>query len=103
MSPIRILILLSIFYVLAGTCNIIFVKYIVSQTSLGQKFSHGWFINLIMFIGESMGIPVFYILFNKKEKSDNLKTENSEENKDEKEENKVDNEENKVEKKKSLK
>ena len=97
MSPVKILILLSVFYVLAGACNTIFIKHIVYQTSLGLKFSHGWFLNLIMFIGESTGIPVFYILFYKKEKSDNLKTENSNENKDEKEEKKDVKEENKIE------
>ena len=98
MSPVKILILLSVFYVLAGACNTIFIKHIVHQTSLNLKFSHGWFLNLIMFIGESTGIPVFYILFYKKEKSDNLKTENSNENKDEKEEKKNEKEENKIEK-----
>ena len=80
MSPVTILILLSVFYVLAGACNAGFNKYIVSQIAIGRKFSHSWFLNLIMFIGESMGIPVFYILFNKKgktEKSENTDTENT--------------------------
>ena len=62
-----ILILLSVFYVLAGASNAGFNKYIVSQKAFGRKFSHSWFLNLIMFIGESMGIPVYYILFKKKE------------------------------------
>ena len=73
MEPKIILILLSVFYVIAGACNAIFIKNIVSQESLGLPFSHGWFLNLIMFIGESMGIPVYYILFYKKEKEENLK------------------------------
>ena len=77
MSPVTILIMLSVFYVIAGACNAGFCKYIVSQISLGLKFSHGWFLNLVMFIGESMGIPVFYLFFNKKEKE----KEKSEENK----------------------
>ena len=68
MSDFTILILLSIFYVLAGACNAGFNKYIVSQKAYDLKFSHGWFLNLVMFIGESMGIPVYYILFYKKEK-----------------------------------
>ena len=76
MSPVTILILLSVFYVLAGACNAGFNKYIVSQIAIGRKFSHSWFLNLIMFIGESMGIPVFYILFNKKGKTE--KSENTE-------------------------
>ena len=67
MTPIMILILLSVFYVLAGASNAGFNKYIVSQKAFGRKFSHSWFLNLIMFIGESMGIPVYYILFKKKE------------------------------------
>ena len=66
MNDFAILIILSIFYVLAGACNAGFNKYIVSQETLGLKFSHGWFLNLVMFIGESMGIPVFYLFFNKK-------------------------------------
>ena len=66
MNDFTILIILSIFYVLAGACNAGFNKYIVSQESLGLKFSHGWFLNLVMFVGESMGIPVFYLFFNKK-------------------------------------
>ena len=66
MSPITILILLSVFYVLAGACNAGFNKYIVSQKSIDRKFSHSWFLNLVMFIGESMGIPVYYLLFHKK-------------------------------------
>ena len=75
MSPITVLILLSVFYVLAGACNAGFNKYIVSQKAFGRKFSHGWFLNLVMFVGESMGIPVYYVLFkkkeNKKEKEEN--------------------------------
>ena len=67
MTPIMILILLSVFYVLAGASNAGFNKYIVSQKAFGRKFSHSWFLNLIMFIGESIGIPVYYILFKKKE------------------------------------
>ena len=66
MSPFTILILLSIFYVLAGACNAGFNKYIVSQIAIGRKFSHSWFLNLVMFIGESMGIPVYYLFFKKK-------------------------------------
>ena len=66
MNDFAILIILSIFYVLAGACNAGFNKYIVSQETLGLKFSHGWFLNLVMFVGESMGIPVFYLFFNKK-------------------------------------
>ena len=66
MNDFTILIILSIFYVLAGACNAGFNKYIVSQIAIGRKFSHSWFLNLIMFIGESMGIPVFYILFNRR-------------------------------------
>ena len=66
MNDFTILIFLSVFYVLAGACNAGFNKYIVSQETLGLKFSHGWFLNLVMFIGESMGIPVFYLFFNKK-------------------------------------
>ena len=83
MSPIAILVVLSIFYVLAGACNAGFNKYIVSQKSLELKFSHGWFLNLVMFIGESMGIPVFYLFFNKKgkkEKSEENERENEGEN-----------------------
>ena len=68
MQDFTILILLSIFYVLAGACNAGFNKYIVSQEAYSLKFSHGWFLNLVMFIGESMGIPVFYLFFYKKEK-----------------------------------
>jgi hypothetical protein len=75
MSPFIILVLLSVFYVLAGACNAGFNKYIVSQVSLGLKFSHSWFLNLVMFIGESMGIPVFYLFFNKKEESENKEEE----------------------------
>ena len=75
MSPITILILLSVFYVLAGACNAGFNKYIVSQKSIDRKFSHSWFLNLVMFIGESMGIPVYYLLFHKKEKSEEEKNE----------------------------
>ena len=66
MNDFTILIILSIFYVLAGACNAGFNKYIVSQEALGLKFSHGWFLNLVMFVGESMGIPGFYLFFNKK-------------------------------------
>lgn len=66
MNDFTILIILSVFYVLAGACNAGFNKYIVSQETLGLKFSHGWFLNLVMFVGESMGIPVFYLFFNKK-------------------------------------
>ena len=66
MNNFTILIILSVFYVLAGACNAGFNKYIVSQETLGLKFSHGWFLNLVMFVGESMGIPVFYLFFNKK-------------------------------------
>jgi drug/metabolite transporter (DMT)-like permease len=71
MSPILVLVLLSIFYILAGACNVGFNKYIVSQKAFGKKFSHSWFLNLVMFIGESMGIPVYYILFRKKDKEKN--------------------------------
>ena len=78
MSPVAILIILSIFYVLAGASNAGFSKYIVSQVSLGRKFSHSWFLNLVMFIGESMGIPVFYLFFRKKEKSEEEKKEEEE-------------------------
>ena len=80
MNDFAILIILSIFYVIAGACNAGFNKYIVSQKSLGLKFSHGWFLNLVMFIGESMGIPVFYLFFKKKEE---LKEETEEEKKPE--------------------
>ena len=86
-----IFILLSVFYVITGACNAIFIKNIVSQESLGLPFSHGWFLNLIMFIGESMGIPVYYILFYKKEDKTNLtikEIEGTKENKIDKEENK---------------
>lgn len=69
MNDFTILIILSVFYVLAGACNAGFNKYIVSQETLGLKFSHGWFLNLVMFVGESMGIPVFYLFFNKKKSS----------------------------------
>ena len=70
MSPVTILVLLSVFYVLAGACNAGFNKYIVSQKAFGRKFSHSWFLNLVMFIGESMGIPVYYALFKKKEEKE---------------------------------
>ena len=80
MNDFAILIILSIFYVIAGACNAGFNKYIVSQKSLDLKFSHGWFLNLVMFIGESMGIPVFYLFFKKKEE---LKEETEEEKKPE--------------------
>ena len=86
-----IFILLSVFYVITGACNAIFIKNIVSQESLGLPFSHGWFLNLIMFIGESMGIPVYYILFYKKEDKTNLTIKEiggTKENKIDKEENK---------------
>lgn len=73
MEPKIIFILLSVFYVIAGACNAIFIKNIVSQESLGLPFSHGWFLNLIMFIGEAMGIPVYYILFYKKEEEVKLR------------------------------
>ena len=72
MNDFTILIILSVFYVLAGACNAGFNKYIVSQETLGLKFSHGWFLNLVMFVGESMGIPVFYLFFNKKKSPDYL-------------------------------
>ena len=72
MTPVTILIILSVFYVLTGVCYVGFSKYIVSQIAIDLKFSHSWFLNLIMFIGESMAIPVFYIFFNKKEKKENL-------------------------------
>ena len=91
MTPITILILLSVFYVLAGASNAGFNKYIVSQKAFGRKFSHSWFLNLIMFIGESMGIPVYYILFNKKEKNKPLliaEKKEEDEEKDEEGENK---------------
>ena len=78
MSPFTILVLLSVFYVLAGACNAGFNKYIVSQESFGLKFSHGWFLNLVMFIGESMGIPVYYLLFHKKKKSEEENEEEEE-------------------------
>ena len=96
MSPLTILILLSIFYVLAGACNAGFNKYIVSQKAYDRKFSHSWFLNLVMFIGESMGIPVYYILFKKKEnsKGEIAEKENIEEEKKIEEE-KNDEEENK--------
>ena len=68
MSPVLLLVLLSVFYVLAGACNAGFNKYIVSQKAFGRKFSHSWFLNLVMYIGESIGIPVYYLFFNKKEK-----------------------------------
>ena len=96
-----ILILLSVFYVIAGACNAIFIKNIVSQESLGLPFSHGWFLNLIMFIGESMGIPVYYILFYKKEEKTNLtikEIERTKENKIDKEENKNEVEQNNINK-----
>ena len=83
MSPTTILILLSVFYVLAGACNAGFNKYIVSEKAFGLKFSHGWFLNLVMFIGESMGIPVYYMFFYKKDKKEN--SNQSEENKNEEE------------------
>ena len=69
MKPLTVLILLSVFYVIAGACNAIFCKYIVAQSAFGRKFSHNWFLNLIMFVGESMGIPVYYIFFKKKEEA----------------------------------
>ena len=78
MSPFTILILLSIFYVLAGACNAGFNKYIVSQTAIGRKFSHSWFLNLVMFIGESMGIPVYYLFFKKKNSEEGEKNEEEE-------------------------
>ena len=85
-----ILILLSVFYVLAGASNAGFNKYIVSQKAFGRKFSHSWFLNLIMFIGESMGIPVYYILFKKKEENKPLlivaKKDEDEEKKEEEKE-----------------
>ena len=90
MTPIMILILLSVFYVLAGASNAGFNKYIVSQKAFGRKFSHSWFLNLIMFIGESMGIPVYYILFKKKEENKPLlivaKKDEDEEKKEEEKE-----------------
>lgn len=67
MSPVTVLIIISVFYVLAGASNAGFNKYIVSQKAFGQKFSHSWFLNLVMFIGESMGIPIYYLFFKKKE------------------------------------
>ena len=73
MNDFVILVLLSVSYVISGACYAIFNKYIVSQESLGLKFSHGWFINLVMFIWESMGIPVFYLLFNKKQPKEKIK------------------------------
>ena len=76
MSPVTILIVLSVFYVLAGACNAGFNKYIVSQKAFDLKFSHGWFLNLVMFIGESMGIPIFYLFFNKKEEKGNSEEKN---------------------------
>ena len=84
MSPLTILILLSVFYVLAGACNAGFNKYIVSQTAINRKFSHGWFLNLVMFIGESMGIPVYYILFRKKKSESEEDEKKEEENEEEK-------------------
>ena len=73
----KVLVLLSVFYVLAGACNAGFNKNIVTQRAFDKKFSHSWFLNVVMFIGESMGIPVYYILFKKKENK-NGKEENGE-------------------------
>ena len=67
MSPVTVLVVISVFYVLAGASNAGFNKYIVSQKAFGRKFSHSWFLNLVMFVGESMGIPIYYLFFKKKE------------------------------------
>ena len=80
MSRFTILVILSIFYIIAGACNAGFLKYIVSQVSLEAKFSHGWFLNLAMFIGESMGLPVYYFFFHKKNKKES-EEENTEKKK----------------------
>ena len=116
MSPLTVLVLLSVFYVLAGACNAIFSKYIVAQEVLKHKFSHNWFLNVIMFIGESMGIPIYYLIFKKREEEalrakqalDEEKQDNDEENpeiegdKDENEEKNKTTEEEKPEIKKIL-
>ena len=94
MKPLTILILLSVFYVIAGACNAIFSKYIVSQKVLDRKFSHNWFLNLIMFVGESMGIPVYYLLFKKKEDEELKKKKALQEEKQENDEETSENEEN---------
>ena len=82
MSRFAFLAILSILYVIAGACNAGLLKYIVSQESLGNTFSHGWFLNLVMFIGESMGLPIYYLFFNKKYKKES-EEESTEEKKPE--------------------
>ena len=104
MSPVLLLVLLSVFYVLAGACNAGFNKYIVSQKAFGRKFSHSWFLNLVMFIGESIGIPVYYLFFNKKEKEkEGELIKKSEEEKDEEREEEKEEEREEEEKKPEIK
>ena len=77
-----LLITLIILMVVCGTINSCGQKIMMKMESLGDKFErHKFVICLLMFIGESFSLSVYFIkYYKKKNKNINITNENSNEN-----------------------
>lgn len=53
---------LVFFYIIFGSAINILHKYLDLEESRGKIFSHDAFLNLLMFMAESLGLPLYYII-----------------------------------------
>lgn len=70
MLKTSLLIFFLILYILFGAGITIILKHINNEESKGVKFSHDYFITLLMFFSEISGLPLYCILSRKSKKSE---------------------------------
>ena len=69
MIKTSLLIFLLIIFILSGAGITIILKHITIENAKGEKFTHDYFIVLLMFFSEISGLPLYYILSRKVKKS----------------------------------
>ena len=70
MSNSILLLILLLFYTISGAGITILAKYIYLEKSKNVYFEHNWFIIILMYFAEMMGIPLYYITHHKNNKKE---------------------------------
>ena len=70
MSNSFIILILLLLFSIFGATNSILLKYLFKEQSKNVYFNHNWFIVIIMFFAEMIGIPLYYIIYRITKKND---------------------------------
>ena len=80
-SNTTLLIILLVLYSSFGAVLIVLYQYLDQE-----KFSHSWFLNLVMFLAEILALPFYYIMTCRKKKKQKKESEDDQDNSEEQEE-----------------